>query len=101
MVAPSCGNVWEWCADWVTADYYLDSPPVNPPGPDMGRQRVMRGGSYPCHHSYCHRYRVGARSSSGPDSSAGNLGSVPSPASLRTDRRISGRTGPASARNGP
>ncbi len=70
----TCGNVWEWCADWFAADYYLDSPPDDPPGPDTGRQRVMRGGSYLCHHSYCHRYRVGARSSSGPDSSAGNLG---------------------------
>ncbi|MEM7325521.1 MAG: formylglycine-generating enzyme family protein, partial [Actinomycetota bacterium] len=29
---------------------------------------------YLCHASYCNRYRVGARSSNGPDSSAGNLG---------------------------
>jgi formylglycine-generating enzyme required for sulfatase activity len=34
----------------------------------------MRGGSYLCHASYCHRYRVAARSSSPPDSTAGNLG---------------------------
>ncbi|MDG2114276.1 MAG: SUMF1/EgtB/PvdO family nonheme iron enzyme, partial [Actinomycetota bacterium] len=36
--------------------------------------RVMRGGSFLCHESYCHRYRVAARSSNGPDSSTGNLG---------------------------
>ena len=34
----------------------------------------MRGGSYLCHESYCWRYRVDARSSNTPDSSAGNVG---------------------------
>jgi len=34
----------------------------------------MRGGSYLCHDSYCHRYRVSARSSAPPDSTAANLG---------------------------
>ena len=69
-----CGNVWEWCSDWFGADYYSNSPDQDPAGPTNGQLRVMRGGSYLCHASYCHRYRVGARSSNGPDSSAGNLG---------------------------
>ena len=68
------GNAWEWCADWFSPHYYSHSPVANPTGPDSGEVRVMRGGSHLCHVSYCHRYRVGARSSNGPDSSAGNLG---------------------------
>ncbi|MFD3658355.1 formylglycine-generating enzyme family protein [Streptomyces sp. NPDC058620] len=52
------GNVWEWCEDWFTPD----------------TARVMRGGSYLCHDSYCNRYRVAARSSNTPDSSTGNIG---------------------------
>jgi sulfatase modifying factor 1 len=68
------GNVWEWCADWFSPTYYASSPPYDPQGPDDGEQRVMRGGSYLCHHSYCHRYRVAARSSNTPESTSANIG---------------------------
>jgi formylglycine-generating enzyme required for sulfatase activity len=68
------GNVWEWCADWFDAGYYQRSPDRDPAGPDSGTHRVMRGGSYLCHASYCRRYRVSARSANTPDSSTGNLG---------------------------
>ncbi|MFG3598381.1 SUMF1/EgtB/PvdO family nonheme iron enzyme [Bradyrhizobium sp. RDI18] len=36
--------------------------------------RSLRGGSFLCHDSYCNRYRVAARSSNTPDSSASNIG---------------------------
>ncbi|EKW1652588.1 TPA: formylglycine-generating enzyme family protein [Klebsiella oxytoca] len=68
------GNVWEWCSDWFDAKSYTNSAYSNPIGPVHGNKRVMRGGSYLCHHSYCSRYRVAARSSNTPDSSAGNIG---------------------------
>ena len=68
------GNAWEWCADWFSPDYHVDGPRENPAGPPEGEARVMRGGSYLCHWSYCNRYRVAARSANTPDSSTGNLG---------------------------
>lgn len=68
------GNVWEWVQDWFSPDYYNNSPRNNPPGPEGGVRRAMRGGSYLCHVSYCNRYRVDSRSSNTPDSATTNLG---------------------------
>lgn len=70
----TAGNVWEWCSDWHLPDYYRTSPKENPAGPVSGSRRVIRGGSYLCHESYCNRYRVAARTSNSPESSSGNCG---------------------------
>jgi formylglycine-generating enzyme required for sulfatase activity len=40
------GNVWEWVNDWYSSTYYQSSPSTNPPGPDSGTYRVLRGGSW-------------------------------------------------------
>lgn len=70
----SVGNVWEWCADWFDPHYYGVSPRKNAAGPTRGQARILRGGSYLCHISYCNRYRNSARSQNTPDSSMGNAG---------------------------
>jgi formylglycine-generating enzyme required for sulfatase activity len=40
------GNVWEWVTDWYAPDYYANSPVENPKGPDSGRSKILRGGSW-------------------------------------------------------
>lgn len=75
------GNVWEWCADAFDVRTYardaaqgLPLDPAGPAGVPDGAPRVVRGGSYLCHDSYCNRYRNAARSQNTPDSSMGNAG---------------------------
>lgn len=68
------GNVWEWCADGFDPLTYRRGEAADPFVPPSSGSRVLRGGSYLCHISYCNRYRNSARSSNTPDSSMGNAG---------------------------
>ena len=68
------GNTWEWCMDWFSVDHHRNAELHNPQGPPQGVTRVMKGGSFLCHKSYCNRYRVAARSSNTTDSSSSNVG---------------------------
>jgi sulfatase modifying factor 1 len=79
------GNVWEWCQDWYTPDYYkeLDGGlSTNPKGPEKSYdpmepsipKRVVRGGSFLCNASYCKGYRVTARMKSSPDTGLEHTG---------------------------
>ena len=45
-VMDGAGNVMEWVADWYDETYYKSSPDHNPPSPEYGTYRVLRGGSY-------------------------------------------------------
>ena len=40
------GNVAEWTQDWYLAQYYTETPDTDPIGPDEGRFRSIRGGSW-------------------------------------------------------
>lgn len=44
--ADMAGHVWEWVADWYGAAYYRGAPAKNPKGPQKGKSRVLRGGSW-------------------------------------------------------
>ena len=68
------GNTWEWCADWFSPSFHRSAASISPDGPPEGNSKVMKGGSFLCHRSYCNRYRVAARSSNTPDSSTSNIG---------------------------
>jgi formylglycine-generating enzyme required for sulfatase activity len=59
------GNVAEWTADWYAADYYRQSPAVDPKGPDAGDKLVVRGGSAGSRPSML---RASARDQSAPGS---------------------------------
>ena len=67
------GNVWEWCDDPFDSAWQGGGEQVSPAGAE-GDLKVIRGGSYLCHASYCNRYRVAARSSNTAPSSTGNMG---------------------------
>lgn len=68
------GNVWEWCCDWFSPDFHRIATRDNPVGPESGTGKVIKGGSFLCHASYCNRYRVAARTSNTPDSTTSNIG---------------------------
>lgn len=80
------GNVWEWTQDWYDHDYYKtlskQAIVINPKGPDkaynpnnpFSQEKVIRGGSFLCHETYCASYRVSARMASSFDTSSEHIG---------------------------
>ena len=45
------GNLWEWCSDWH--GYYSSDSQTNPEGPELGPNRVFRGGSWYADAGHC------------------------------------------------
>lgn len=91
------GNVWEWTSDWFSPVHFLTEENqatgfVDPTGPsieeldelvEMGYlkkdpagafEKIKKGGSFMCHHSYCWRYRNCARHHLTADSTAHHIG---------------------------
>ena len=64
------GNVWEWTDSWYRS--YQDRKAAFTPNAQS--ERVQRGGSFLCHESYCHGYRVSARSHSTPETALFHVG---------------------------
>jgi formylglycine-generating enzyme required for sulfatase activity len=69
-----CGNAWEWCADIFRIRSLGRAAKLRNAAALAQEQRVLKGGSYLCHRSYCHRYRIAARSGATADSSTGHVG---------------------------
>lgn len=64
------GNVWEWTEDWYRSYASRDEPYT----PTTQSEKVLRGGSFMCHVSYCHGYRVSSRSHTPPDNAIFHVG---------------------------
>jgi sulfatase modifying factor 1 len=85
------GNVWEWTADWWSAEHNADAPkacciPENPRGGSEAAsydscqpniripRKVLKGGSHLCAPNYCRRYRPAARHAEPVDTSTSHVG---------------------------
>jgi formylglycine-generating enzyme len=66
------GNVWNWCADWFSENYYSESGSVNPSGAIIGNTRVRRGASFNIIQPF--RLRCSNRGAFIPENYAINIG---------------------------
>ncbi len=84
------GNVWNWCSDLYAVDVHAQAArsedksccinptgpekTVDPQAPNVGEQRVIKGGSFLCHLDYCESYRPTARRGNTPDTGTSHTG---------------------------
>lgn len=68
------GNVWEWCGDAFRIRSMKAAARQRNLVARQNNERVMKGGSFLCHNSYCWRYRIAARSGRSVDSAASHTG---------------------------
>ena len=68
------GNTWEWCADAFHIRSLARATAERNAAAQRQGMRLLKGGSFLCHHSYCHRYRIAARAGAAPDSATPHVG---------------------------
>jgi formylglycine-generating enzyme required for sulfatase activity len=72
------GNVWQWTADYYAPDTYARAaagrPVVDPTGPDRGKARVLRGGSWWCGACTCEGNGLFYRGKADPEAAFNNNG---------------------------
>ena len=66
------GNVWEWTSDAYKVKSLKKT--VRKRLENMRGFKVLKGGSFLCHRSYCYRYRIAARTGNAPDSTTTHQG---------------------------
>jgi len=66
------GNVWEWTANPFRVKSLKKS--VKQRMSAMRGFKLLKGGSYLCHKSYCYRYRIAARIGNSPDTATSHQG---------------------------
>lgn len=68
------GNVWEWSADRYRIASLRSAATARNKSARRHGERVLKGGSFLCHASYCWRYRIAARVGRAPDTGASHTG---------------------------
>lgn len=68
------GNVWEWCSDAFKVNSLKRNAKLRNKQAVQEAEKLLKGGSFLCHRSYCTRYRTAARSGVRADSSAAHTG---------------------------
>ncbi len=67
------GNVWDWTAETFRSPSQFANQRSNDSANAIA-MKVAKGGSFLCHKSYCHRYRIAARIANTVDSATTHMG---------------------------
>ncbi|MDG1530413.1 MAG: formylglycine-generating enzyme family protein [Paracoccaceae bacterium] len=67
-----CGNVWEWTSE--PFKFRSNSKKKQAMDPRPKGSKLLKGGSFLCHKSYCFRYRIAARTGTTPDTATSHQG---------------------------
>lgn len=68
------GNVWEWSADAFKVRSLSKAAKLRNEQAKKSTDKLLKGGSFLCHKSYCYRYRIAARMGLSADSAGSNTG---------------------------